>query len=719
LITFGRLAKFVYRRRRPVMFVAVVAAAVAAAFGLGVEKQMNPYGATDPASQSAQAEHRFEEVAGRKIGPGVVAIVDSGAVGSPAARQRVGRVVAQLRQEPDVAGVASYYDTHAQAMVSRDRTSSYVVAYFKPRSDLELKEAAQQIEERFVGQRDVLLGGEQIASAQANSEVGEDLAHAEMLAFPFIFLLSFLFFRSLVASLIPPLIGSVAIVMTFFALRVICDFTDLSVFALNFATGMGLGLAIDYSLFMVSRYREEAVAHGYGQEALRRTLGTAGRTILFSSLTVAAAVAALMVFPQSFLYSMGVAGAVVALVAAGLALVVLPALLAILGPRVNALAPRRLQRAADRDARPARAGAWYRLASFVTARPRRVAVLTTTLLIVLGLPFTGIKFVSVTAGALPESASARQVSKALAREYPPNTTSPIQVLVGAPAGSPQVAALSDRIGRLPDVSAIAPARAAGTHYALLEVAPDQESLSSATEQLVGEIRAMAAPVYLGVAGQTAEFLDLEQSLGAHLPIALALIVGVTVIILFLFTGSVVLPVAAVLMNVLGLSAVLGILVLIFQDGNLQGLLSFTSEGALDATQPIFLAAIAFGLATDYGVFLLSRIKEAREAGAGDSEAVRIGVERTGRIITAAALLFAIAIGAFTTSRLVFIKELGLGTALAVLIDATIIRALLVPSLMELLGGWCWWAPGPLRRLYDRIGVSGGGSDEPAQAPSRA
>jgi RND superfamily putative drug exporter len=699
---FTKLADLAYGHRRLVLFVAVIAAAVAAAFGLGVEKRLDPYGATDPASQSVQAEGRFEEAAGRKVQPGIVAIVDAGAVSSPAARHRVGEVVAQLRQEPDVAAVASFYDTHDPAMVSHDRRSSYVVAYFKPRSDLELKDAAARIEERFAGQRDVLLGGEQIASAQANSEVGEDLAHAEMLAFPFIFLLSFLFFRSLVASLIPPLIGGVAIVVTFFALRVICGFTDLSVFALNFATGMGLGLAIDYSLFMVSRYREEAVGHGYGRAALRRTLASAGRTILFSSLTVAAAVAALIAFPQRFLYSMGVAGAVVALVAAGLALVVLPALLALLGPRVNALAPRRLQRAADQDSRPAQAGAWYRLASFVTARPRRVAILTTTLLVVLGLPFTGAKFVSITANALPATAGARQAQEALADEFPPSRTSPVEVVVGAPAGSAQVAALRGRIARMPDVSAIAAPRAAGPHYALLEVAPAQEPLSDATEELVRRIRSLRTPVYLGVTGQTAELLDLEQSLGAHLPIALALIVGVTVIILFLFTGSVVLPLTAIAMNALGLGAVLGILVLVFQDGNFGGLLSFTSEGALDATQPIFLAAIAFGLATDYGVFLLSRIKEAREAGADDSEAVRVGLERTGRIITAAALLFAIAIGVFTTSRLVFIKELGLGTALGVLIDVSLIRALLVPALMELFGRWSWWAPAPLRRLHERI-----------------
>jgi uncharacterized membrane protein YdfJ with MMPL/SSD domain len=639
--------------------------------------------------------------------------VSAGDVRNAAVKRRVQQVAGRLRAQPDVASVVSFYETHDPAMVSRDRRSTYAVAYFKPRSDTQLKDAAQRIQDQFAGQRDVKLGGEQVANAQANTQVGHDLARAELIAFPFIFLLSLLFFRSLVAALLPPLLGGLAILATFFALRIVAGFTDLSVFALNFVTGMGLGLAIDYSLFMVSRYREEAATSGFGLETLQRTLQTAGRTILFSSLTVAAAVASLAIFPQRFLYSMGIAGAVVALVAAVLALVVLPALLTVLGPRVNALAPRRLQRAADRDARPAQSGAWYRLSRFVMRRPGRIAALSAALLIALGIPFAGIRFVSVTANVLPHSASARQVDDTLAQEFPPNRTSPVEVVVGAPAGSPPVKAIAAQIGRLPDVSAVAPAQPAGANDSLLAVAPAQRPLSGATKQLVRDIRAIRSPVYLGVAGQTAAHLDLEHSLGAHLPAVLAVIIAATLIVLFLFTGSVVLPIKAVLMNMLGLSAVLGILVLIFQDGRLQGLLSYTSQGALDATQPIFLAAVAFGLATDYGVFLLSRIKEARDGGASDSEAVAVGLERTGRIVTAAAVLFAVAIGAFATSKLVFIKELGLGAALAVLIDASIIRALLVPSLMELLGAWNWWAPGPLRRLHDRIGLQ-----ERTPAPTR-
>ena len=711
----ARLARFLHAHGRSVLLVAVLGAVVAGAFGFGVGKQLSPYGATDPATQSVQATNRFQSAAGRQIDAGVVALVDSGNVRTAAARQRVSEVAAELRLQPDVASVVSFYDSHNPVMVSRDGSSTYVLAYFRPLSDKALKDVAGQIEQHFAGQHDVTLGGAAIANAQVNTQVGHDLAHAELLAFPFIFLLSLLFFRSLLAALLPPLLGGLAIVATFFALRVISGFVDLSVFALNFVTGMGLGLAIDYSLFMVSRYREEAASSGFGAQALTRTLQTAGRTIIFSSLTIAAAVASLAVFPQRFLYSMGIAGAVAALLSATLALTVLPALLTVLGPRVNAFAPKRLQRAAEREARPDHHGFWYRLSRLVMRRPALIAASSAAILIALGIPFTGIKFIQASASVLPMSASARQVNDTLKSQFPPNTTSPLEVVIGAPAGSPQAKALATRISRLPDVSAIAPAQPAGPENSLLAVAPIQGPQTGASQRLVKRVRAIEEPFYVGVAGETASFVDLEHSLAAHLPAVLAIVIGATLVILFLMTGSVILPIKAVLMNALSLSAMLGILVLIFQDGNLQGLLSFRSEGALDATQPIFLFAVGFGLATDYGVFLLSRIKEARDAGASDSEAVAIGLERTGRIVTAAALLFAVAIGAFATSQIVFIKELGIGAALAVLIDASIVRALLVPSLMELLGSRNWWAPRPLRRLHDRFGLREGGP--PVMAPS--
>jgi uncharacterized membrane protein YdfJ with MMPL/SSD domain len=701
---FEKLATFAYSNRRRVLFVAVLGAVIAGAFGAGVANHLSPYGADDPATQSVQAKNRFQGATGRQIDPGVVALVSSGDVHSPAARQRVEGVAAELTSQPDVASVASFYTTHDPAMVARDGRSTYVVAYFKALSDLRISNDAKLIESRFSSQHDVRLGGDAIANAQVNTQVGNDLAHAELLAFPLIFLLSLIFFRSLVASLLPPLLGGLAILGTFFLLRVVSTFTDLSVFALNLTTGLGLGLAIDYSLFIVSRYREEAARDGFGPDALRRTLQTAGRTVLFSSVTVAVSVAALAIFPQRFFYSMGIAGAIVALLAATLALTVLPALLAVLGPRVNALSPQRLRQAAERDARPAHSGAWYRLAQFVTRRPAQVAIATAAVLIALGIPFTQTRFITADAGVLPESASAHQVQTALDTQFPPNRTTPLEVVLGVPASSPEVRALAERIGRLPDVSALAPAQPAGRETSLLEVAPEHGPLTAGTEQLVRDVRAIHTPYYLGVAGETASYLDLEHSLGAHLPAVLAVVVTATLIVLFLMTGSVLLPLKAVLMNALNLSAVFGILVLIFQDGNLQGLLGYHSVGALDATQPILLFAIGFGLATDYGVFLLSRIKEARDAGAHNAEAVALGLERTGRIVTAAALLFAVAVGAFATSQIEFIKELGIGTALVVLLDASLIRALLVPSLMALLGPLNWWAPRPLRRLHERIGL---------------
>ena len=711
----ARLAMFLQTHGRKVLLVAVVGFAVAGAFGFGVAKRLSPYGANDPATQSVQASNRYQTVAGHQINPGVVAVVASGNVRTAGARARVTQVAGELQRAPDVALVRSFYGTHDPAMVSRDGRSTYVLAYFKPLSDKALKDVATQIESRFAGQRDVKLGGLAIVNAQANTQVSHDLAHAELLAFPLILLLSLLFFRSFVAALLPPLLGGLSIVVTFFALRIVSGFADLSVFSLNFVTGMGLGLAIDYSLFMVSRYREESAKSGFGAEALTRTLQTAGRTVIFSSLTIAAAVASLAVFPQRFLYSMGIAGAIVALIAASLALTVLPALLGVLGPRVNALAPKRLQRAADRDARPAEQGFWYRLSRLVMRRPGRIAVASAAFLIALGIPFWGIKFIQADARVLPSAASGKQVDNILNSEFPPNRTAPLQVVIGVPATDPRAAALAGRLSRLPDASAVAPVQPAGAENSLIAVAPVQGPLSDATQRLVKQVRAIHTPFYLGVAGQTASFVDLEHSLAVHLPVVLTIVIVSTLLILFLMTGSVVLPIKAVVMNFLSLSAMLGILVWIFQDGHLQGLLGFHTEGALDATQPIFLFAVGFGLATDYGVFLLSRIKEAHDAGAPNSEAVAIGLERTGRIVTAAAVLFAVAIGAFATSQIVFIKELGVGAALAVLIDATIIRALLVPSLMELLGPWNWWAPEPLRRLHARIGLREGGP--PLVAPS--
>jgi RND superfamily putative drug exporter len=695
------LANLAVRAPRRVLAAAAVFFVAAAVLGGSVAGHLQPYGADDPSSESVQLRRALEHATGIQTGAGIIALVSTpSGVRSPAAHQRVAQVTRMLRRDRDVGQVTGFYDAGDRAYVARDGRWTYVAATFRTMSDTGVRDAAKRLQKRFDGLPGVRLGGPAVGFTDVNKTVESDLRRAELIAFPLLFVLSLLFFRSLVAALLPLLVGGLAIVGTFLGLRAASEVGSVSIFALNLVTGLGLGLAIDYSLFIVSRYREELAAVGPGAEALRRTMATAGRTVLFSSLTVAAALASLLVFPQRFLYSMGIGGTMVALIAAGVALLVLPAVLALLGPRVNALAPKRLQRASDRDARPDETGAWYRLSRFVMRRPAPVAAGSAALLIALGIPFLGVKFTSVDASVLPKSSHSRQVYETLHAEFPPNRDAPIVVAVPSREAGP----LARRVQALPGVVGVTAPRAVGDGRAVVWAFTSAGSFTDRAQNLVREVRALPGT---RVGGQTAEFIDRQDSLAAHIPIALLIVAGATIVVLFLMTGSIVLPIKALVMNVLTLSAAFGLLVLIFQDGRLEGVLGYTSQGALELTQPVLLFAVAFGLSTDYGVFLLGRIKEARDRGASDREAVAMGLERTGRIVTAAALLFCVAIGAFATSQIIFIKELGVGTALAVLVDATLVRALLVPALMEMLGRWNWWAPRPLRRLHDRIGISEG------------
>ncbi|HMI82319.1 MAG TPA: efflux RND transporter permease subunit [Solirubrobacterales bacterium] len=703
---FDFLARLADGNARRIGLLAIAFFILAGALGGSVADRLDPYGAEDPATETVQAMDRLEE-AGLRI-PAVIAVVEDAPVADPATRRRVVALEREVRERSDVASVTGYYDTRSKAFVSRDGRSTYFAVALKATEDKPWQEAGADIAEQLSSQPGVLVGGAAVAQEQVNKQVEEDLKKAEMLAFPLLFLLSLLFFRSLVASVLPLLIGGLAIIGTFLILRLASEFGSISIFALNLTTALGLGLAIDYSLFIVSRYREEIAKDGPGLAAMRRVMATSGRTVFFSSLTVAAALASLLVFPQRFLYSMGLGGALVALFAALISLTVLPAVLTLLGKRVNAGAPKFLQRRAEADARPAHAGFWYRLSRFVMRRPLPVATLSALFLILLGLPFLSIKFDTVDPTVLPESASARQTYDTVSERFPPYHETPIWIDVegGGPKAAAQVAAA---VRDVPGVTEVAPPQQLAPGVAALQVTSANPFISEASQSTVLAIRDLAPPAgtTVLVGGATADFVDFQSSLAEHLPIALAIIVLATMVILFLMTGSVVLPIKSLLMNFLNLSAVFGLLVLIFQDGRLEGFLDYSSPGAIEQTMPILLFAVAFGLSTDYAVFLLSRIKEARDNGASDSESVAIGLERTGRIVTAAALLFAVAMFAFATSEIIFIKENGVGTALAVLIDASIIRALLVPSLMELLGKWNWWAPAPLRRLHERWGIREG------------
>jgi len=695
---FDALARFAKRRSWLVVLAATVVFVVAALLGSGVAGRLDPFGADDPGTESVIAEHRLENAGYREIG--VVVLIEGIDVRSAQGRERVEALTRRLETNPEVATVSSFLTTGSRDFVSLGGGATYLAVALKPTDDHGRQDAAGQIADSLAGERGISVGGPALAERQVNRQVERDLRTAELYAFPLLFLLSLLFFRSLVAALLPLLVGGLAIVGTLLILRVASELTSISIFALNVATGLGLGLGIDYSLFIVSRYREEITRSGPGLEALRQTLATAGRTVFFSSLTVAGALASLLVFPQRFLYSMGLAGVAVALLAASIAFTVLPAVLALLGRRVNALAPAILARRAERDARPVREGFWYLLAQLVMRFPGRIALLAAALLIALGLPFLAVKFTSVDARVLPTSASARQVDDTLRADFPPYRDTPITLAIKG--DQDEAARIAADAKKQRGAAAVRPPRElAGDTYAV-DVISTSGPFSDRSRALARDLRQFPGDTL--VTGATADFIDLQASLAAHLPIALAIVAAVTLVVLFAMTGSLILPLKQMLMNTLVLGAMFGILVLVFQEGRLQGLLGYTSQGGLEAPQLLLLFAVIFGLSTDYGVFLLSRIKEARGRGSSDSDAVAIGLERTGRIVTAAALLFSIVFFAFLSSKIIITKELGLGTALAVLIDASIVRALLVPSLMQLLGKWNWWAPAALRRLHARIGL---------------
>ena len=712
---FNGLASLADKRGKWVVAVAIVFFLVAGALGGSVADKLDPYGADDPDTESVIAKERLDDAGFRDSS--VIVLIEGVNAAEPAGEARVQQVAERVGADADVDRVVGFAETGSPDFLSADGDATYLAVSLTPTDDKTQQEAADRIREELSDEEGVSVGGFALANEQVNQQVEEDLQMAELLAFPLLFLLSLLFFRSFVAALLPLLIGGLAIVGTFLALSVAAELGSVSIFALNLTTGLGLGLAIDYSLFVVSRYREEIAKYGPGLQAMKVTMATSGRTVLFSSLTVTAALASLLVFPQRFLYSMGLGGSIVAILAAIISLTVLPAVLALLGNRVNSLAPKFLQRRADADSRPAEEGFWYRLSRFVMRRPAPIAAASAALLIALGIPFLQIKFTSPDAQILPDERSSRQVDDVLRADFPPNRDTPVRVVL-ASSDAGDVAAVQQQLEATEGVVAVNPPQPVDDQTTVIEAVSANPYIDESSRDTVRDVRQIDAPsgAEVLVTGATADFLDFQSSLEEHLPVAVAIIVIATLVVLFLMTGSVVLPVKQLLMNVLNLTAVFGILVLIFQDGRLEGLLDYRSQGAIEQTMPILLFAVAFGLSTDYGVFLLSRIKEARDAGASDSECIAIGLERTGRIVTAAALLFAIAIGAFATSQIIFIKQNGIGTALAVLIDATIIRALLVPSLMELLGAWNWWAPKPLRWLHYRFGFSETDADA---APGKA
>jgi RND superfamily putative drug exporter len=770
--------RFTYRWRWPVLVAGLVAVLFMAVWGTGVFGALKSTGGfTVPHSQSDKAK----TIAARDLGSSdadvVIVYTDHGrSVDDPSFRSAVTGTLAAL-PAGKVKSATTYWSTGGSPqLVSRDRTATSVL--------LRLAGDDKQRSDAYKAIKDDLRApglGTQVTGAiptgyTVNHRVSADLGRADVISFPVLLVLLVVILGGLAAAGLPLLIGAMAILGSFTALRALTYGTDVSIYAVEITLFMGLGLAIDYGLFMVSRFREELDRAGDVETAVARTMATAGRTVAVSGITVAISLAGLVLFPMLFLRSMGFGGVATVIVDMLAALTVMPALLSVLGPRVNALPVGRRNRRRARDAKirrilagnsaamaaqagsapavdgrgpgsvtggpdghavgvgrgPGRPGAegvggegrpggvgpddraagaggegaWARLAYAVMRRPVVCVLATGALLLALGSPFLHITWGGVDAKVLPTGTEARVAAETLDRDFPRNATDPMQVvLTGAPLTRGDLGAYANRLRQVPGVTG---ADVTGLRGSTAEVSVRYTgtALSTQARRTLSGLERVTPPAgtraYVG--GPTSELADQLDALNRTLP-WLALVVGLaTFILLFLAFGSVVLPVKAIVMNILSLSAMFGVIVWIFQDGHLSGLLNFTATGTIAPAMPILMLAMVFGLSMDYEVFLLSRVREQYDRTGDTRTAIAQGLQRTGRLITSAALLLIVVVGAFSTSGISFIKMTGVGMVVAIAVDATVVRTILVPATMRLLGAANWWAPGPLRGLYGRFGI---------------
>jgi RND superfamily putative drug exporter len=706
----NRIADLTWKHPKLVLAAVALFSLLSIAVGRDVEQHLKAAGFTDSSSESERAGALLRDSLGYDPNPALVVVVRPQGGGrldtsSPAVRQEVDRLSREINQVEYIGRVANpLRDKEAAAtLIARDGGSLVIPAYLAT-DDIQDAGgiAAEQVRPVLEGSSlDVGLSGFAAGFDETNDQTRKDLTTAELIAFPILALLLLFVFRGVVAAAIPLLMGVISIIGTLLVLRVMSTFTDTSLFALNIATGLSLGLTVDYALLLVSRYREEIGRGIEPWQAHRRTVQTAGRTAVFSGLTVAAAMAALIVMPQRFLYSMAVAGTSVALLSALMAILVVPSLLALLGPRIDALSIRRGPAVSDAS------DGWYRLARGVMRRPVAVALASSALLLAAAAPLLWTTLTGPSAEAVPPGQPSYDAYRYLESHYPRDVTEAVTVTIDGPAGPEQLAAFGRRVGAVDGVVRGTPFAPGEGDVAFANFALSGPALSGDSQDAVQTIRGLEPPGASSVlvSGNTAGFIDQKESLVAHAPLVVAIVALTTLVLLFLLTGSVLLPLKTLLMNMLTLGATLGVLVLAFQEGWLHAPLDYSGPGAIEVTSLVFLFAVIFGLATDYAVLVMARIKERYESGDSNEEAVAVGIARTGRVITAAALAIALVFLAFAVSSVFFVKQIAIGMAVGVMLDATVVRALLVPSLMRLLGDWNWWAPAPLRRLQARFGFS--------------
>ena len=742
---------FLYRERVVVLLTALALLFDMCIFGLGIFNLTKSGSYDNLSSESTQARQLLDARLGGSFAD-VIILMQSRTLHAtdPAFTQAAETLLSSLHNRPAVTALTSYYSTHNQLLLSRDGHATFALLQLASQ-DLATKQTEyQQLLPLLTSLSPILqisMGGNVPVNMAVTQQVNADLERAEMFTLPILALLLLLVFGGVIAALLPLLTGGAAILGAFTVLRLLTKTTDVSVYAINVVTMLGLGLAIDYALLIVTRFREELLKDERDVcGALQRTMATAGRTVIFSALTIGISLVGLLLFPLTFLRSIGLGAISAVLVVMLTSLTLLPAILALLGPRVNALSFTRFLR--GKHARTPttfteRRGVWYRLSEIVMRWPVPIALAVLTLLLALGWPFLHITFATPDENILPAGQPARVVSQRVTQDFAQQGNAQLIIAVTTPGNAlsaTNLASLNNyvkNIAALPGVVHVTSLVTAKTNLSLaryqqmyaqpslnpqlmlltrqlangnltkvtVELQPADHS--DAAISIVNQVRALPAPGGLRplVDGITPEQIDLLQNLETTLPLALLVIVSAIFVLLFLMTGSLIVPIKAIILNILSLSATFGGLVWIFQDGHLQTLLHFQSTGSIDATQPVLIFAIAFGLSMDYEVFLLSRIKERFDQTGNNRLAVSSGLQRTGGLITSEALLLAIVLGAFGMAKIVFIQEIGVGLAIAVIMDATLIRMLLVPSTMRLLGNLNWWAPAPLRWLWQHIGLA--------------
>jgi RND superfamily putative drug exporter len=709
-LVFESWGRVVYARRRLILVLAAIVVVAAAVWGTRVFGALQSAGGfSAPGSQSQQESDLAARAFGRDTAD-VVVLYSSPrlTVRDGAFRASVTRTLAAL-PAAEVRSAATYWSTRSPQFASTDGHATYAVLELAGGTDSARTANFHGIEGRLSAPGlSTQVGGQVPTMSAINKQVTSDIGRAEGISMPVLLILLLVIFGSLAAASLPLAIGGIGILGSFAALRLLTLVTDVSIYSVNITTILGLGLAIDYGLFMVSRFREELHRQDTTADAVAATVATAGRTVAVSGVTVAVALASLMLFPEMFLRSMGYGGVATVLVDMLAALTVLPALLAVLGPRVNAL---RVRRHVQRPVRDEQSGAWYRIARSVMRRPVAYVVVILLVLLALASPFRSIVWGGTDARALPAGAPARVVAEALNRGFPGNPSSPIEVVtrLAGPASAPaQQAALATYVRSLERVPGVSSAALTGVRgdIARVDLRYAADPYSATARDIVTAARAVPPPAggHAYVGGVTAQLVDELSSLGHTLPWMALVMCLATFVLLFLAFGSVVLPLKAIVMNVLSLSATFGVIVWIFQEGHLSGLLRFTPTGTIDPSMPILMLAIIFGLSMDYEVFLLSRIRERYDVTGDNAAAVASGLQRTGGLITSLAFLLVIVVGAFSASGITFIKLMGVGMIVALVVDATIVRILLVPATMRLLGRANWWAPGPLRHVYRKYGI---------------